>query len=202
VRVPIWGIGGGGAHRGGHPTTKQVDGGESATAGRRRGGEHRLGVHGAAFNLSGGHCSDGRARRWSKVALDRKAASITEGGGWLSASTVSCRGWWLRGQLGVAQRRTRVVWGGRRLEQRSTVMWEQRQTTRAERSGRVFGGCHGKRRDGFSHGLTARRGDARGGGCMRHMWSGHGGRLTAPARGGGSGCAAIARARRQHPGAG
>jgi hypothetical protein len=30
----------------------------------------------------------------------------------------------------------------------------------------AFGGCHGKRRDDFSQGLTTRRGDAWGSGCM------------------------------------
>jgi hypothetical protein len=48
--------------------------------------------------------------------------------------------------------------------------------SRPERA--VFGGYRGKRRDGFSHGPTARRGDAQGGGCMRRLWSGHGGRLA------------------------
>jgi hypothetical protein len=58
----------------------------------------------------------------------------------------------------------------------------------------AFDGCREKRRDGFSYGPTVRRDDARGGGCMRHAWSGHGGRSTAPARGGGSGRAAVTRA--------
>jgi hypothetical protein len=50
---------------------------------------------------------------------------------------------------------------------------EERGESRPERA--VFGGSRGKRRDGFSHGPTTRRGDARGGGCMRRVWSGHGG---------------------------
>jgi hypothetical protein len=37
VRVLTWGIGGGGAHRGGLATAKQVGGGEPAMAGQRRG---------------------------------------------------------------------------------------------------------------------------------------------------------------------
>jgi hypothetical protein len=43
VRVPIWGLGGGGFHRGGLTAMKQVDGGEPVTAGRRRGGGPGLG---------------------------------------------------------------------------------------------------------------------------------------------------------------
>jgi hypothetical protein len=50
----------------------------------------------------GGHCGDGGAHRWSEVALDEKVTSTSEGGGRLGASTVSCGGWWLNGQLGVA----------------------------------------------------------------------------------------------------
>jgi hypothetical protein len=58
----------------------------------------------------------------------------------------------------------------------------------------AFYGCHGKRRDGFSHGPTARRGDARGDGYMRHAWSRHGGRSAASGQGGSSGRAAVVRA--------
>jgi hypothetical protein len=65
----------------------------------------------------------------------------------------------------------------------------------------AFGSCRRKRRDGFSYGPTARRGDTRGGGYMRRAWSGRGGQSTVPVRGGGSGRSAITRARRQHPGA-
>jgi hypothetical protein len=64
VRVPIWGIGGGGAHRGGLIAAKQIGGGELATAGQRRGGERRLRVCGAAVSSGGGRCGDGGARRW------------------------------------------------------------------------------------------------------------------------------------------
>jgi hypothetical protein len=39
-------------------------GGEPATAGRRRGGELQLRVHGAAVSSGGGRCGDGGARRW------------------------------------------------------------------------------------------------------------------------------------------
>jgi hypothetical protein len=60
----------------------------------------------------------------------------------------------------------------------------------------AFGGYHGKRRDGFSHGPTVRWGDARGGGCMRRAWSRCRGRSTAPARGGGSGRVGVTHARR------
>jgi hypothetical protein len=97
VRVPIWGKGGGGAHHGGLAAVKQIGGGESATAGRRRGGERRLRVRGAVVSSGGGHCSDGGARRWPDLALDGKAASATEGGSMLGASTVSYDGRWLRG---------------------------------------------------------------------------------------------------------
>jgi hypothetical protein len=50
------------------------------------------------------------------VALDGKVVSATEGGGWLSALTVSYGGRWLNGRLGVAQRCTRAVWGGRHFD--------------------------------------------------------------------------------------
>jgi hypothetical protein len=102
VRVPIWGTGSGGVHRGGLTVVKQTGGGEPVTAGRRRGGGRRLGFHGAAVSSGGGRCGDGGARWWSEVALDGKATSASEGGGRLSASTVSCGGWWLSGWLGVA----------------------------------------------------------------------------------------------------
>jgi hypothetical protein len=58
----------------------QVGGGEPATVGRRRGGEHQLVVRGAAVSLGGGRCGDGGARQWPEVALDGRAASATEGG--------------------------------------------------------------------------------------------------------------------------
>jgi hypothetical protein len=112
VRVPIWGIGGKGAHRGGLTVVKQVGGGGPAMAGQRRGGGRRLGVRGVAVSSGGGLCGDGGACRWSEVALDGKAASASEGGSQLSASTVSCSGRWLSSRLGVAQRRTRAVHGG------------------------------------------------------------------------------------------
>jgi hypothetical protein len=113
VRVPTWGTGGAGAHRGGHAAANQVSGGEPKTASRRRGGGRRLGVRGAAKSSGGGRCGDGGAHRWPEVALDGKAASANEVGGQLSASTVPCDGQWLSGQLGVAQRRTRAVCGGK-----------------------------------------------------------------------------------------
>jgi hypothetical protein len=62
-----------------------------------------------------------------------------------------------------------------------------------ERSERQNGAASTRRlllkeeRTGFSFGPTARGEDARGGGCMRFMWSGRGGRSTVPTRGGGSG---------------
>jgi hypothetical protein len=59
VRVPIWCIGSGEAHRGGLTAVKQVGSGEPATAGRRRGGGHRLGVRGAAVSSGGARCGDG-----------------------------------------------------------------------------------------------------------------------------------------------
>jgi hypothetical protein len=63
----------------------------------------------------GGHCGDGGARRWMEVALDGKAASANEGGGWLSASMVPCGGQWLSGRPGMAQRHMRAVRSGQRL---------------------------------------------------------------------------------------
>jgi hypothetical protein len=112
VRVPIWGIGSRGAHRGGLVVAKQVGGGESAMAGQRRGGGRWLGVHGEAVSSSGGRCGDERARQWSVVALDGKVASASVGGSRLGASMVSCGRWWLSGRLGVAQRQTRAVRDG------------------------------------------------------------------------------------------
>jgi hypothetical protein len=56
-------------------------------------------------------------------------------------------------------------------------------------------------RTGFSFKPTARGDDARGSGYMRCVWSGCGGRSTAPTRGGGSGPVAVTRARRQRLGA-
>jgi hypothetical protein len=91
----------------------QVGGGEPATAGRTRGGERRLEVHGAAVSSGGGCCGDGGACRWLEVALDGRAASAIEGGGRLGASTIACGGRWLSDRFGVAQRHMRVVRGGR-----------------------------------------------------------------------------------------
>jgi hypothetical protein len=102
VRILIWGIGGGGAHRGELVTVMQVSAGELVTAGQRSGGEHQLRVRGAAVSSGGDCCSDGGACRWPEVALDGRVASATEGGGRLGASTVACGGRWLSGRLGVA----------------------------------------------------------------------------------------------------
>jgi hypothetical protein len=92
VRVPIWGIGNRGAHRGGLVAAKQVSGGVPVTAGRRRGGGRWLGVRGAAVSSSESRCGGGGARRWLEVVLNGKVASTNEGGGWLGASTGPCRG--------------------------------------------------------------------------------------------------------------
>jgi hypothetical protein len=102
VKVPIWCIGSGGAHRGGLTAAKQVGGGEPATAGHSRCRGSRLGVRGAAVSSGGGRYGDGGARRWPEVALDEKATSANEGGGRLGASMVPCGGRWLSGRLGVA----------------------------------------------------------------------------------------------------
>jgi hypothetical protein len=116
VSIPIWGIGGGGAHHGGLTTAKQVGGGEPAMAGWRSGGRRRLRVCAAAVGSGGGRCSDGGAHRWPEVALDGKAASATEGGSRIGASTVSYDGQWLSGRLGVVQRRSRAVCGGQHFD--------------------------------------------------------------------------------------
>jgi hypothetical protein len=102
VRVPIWGIGSGGAHRGGLVAVKQVGGGEPVTAGRRRGGGRWLRVCGAVVSSGGGLCGDGGARRWLELAYNGKAASAKEGGGRLGASMVPCGGQWLSGRLGMS----------------------------------------------------------------------------------------------------
>jgi hypothetical protein len=112
VRVPIGGIGNGGAHHGGLAAVNQVGGGEPAMVGRRRGGGHWLRVRGVAVSSGGGHCGGRGACRWPEVALDRKVAMANEGSGWLGASSGPCGGQWLSGRLHVAQRRMRVVWGG------------------------------------------------------------------------------------------
>jgi hypothetical protein len=93
VRVPIWGIGGGGAHRCGLAAAKEVGSGATVSSG-------------------GGRCGDGGARWYPKVALDRKVALATEEGGRLGTSTVSCGGQLLSGRLGVARRHPRVVRDG------------------------------------------------------------------------------------------
>jgi hypothetical protein len=66
----------------------------------------------SAVSSGVGRCGDRAARRWPEVALDGKAASANEEGGWLSASIVPCGGQWLSGLLGMAQRHTRAVRGG------------------------------------------------------------------------------------------
>jgi hypothetical protein len=99
ARIPIWGIGGGGAHCGGLAMVMQVGGGEPTMAGRRSGGERRLRVCGTTVSSGGARCGDGGARRWPEVALDGRAASATEGGGRLGASTVASGGRWLSGRL-------------------------------------------------------------------------------------------------------
>jgi hypothetical protein len=114
VRVPIWGIGSGGAHHGRPAAVQQVGGGELVTACRRRGWGRRLGVRGATVSSGGGRCGGGGARRWPEVALDGKAASTNDGGVWLGASTGPCGGQWLCGRLGMAQRHARAVHGGQR----------------------------------------------------------------------------------------
>jgi hypothetical protein len=163
VRTPIWGIGGGGAHHGGLAAAMQVGSGEPATVGRKRGGEHRLGVHGAAVSSGRGHCGDGGAHRWPEVALDGKAVSTTEGGGRLGASTVSCGRRWLSGLL--AWLRGAREWCG--VVGASTLGAEERGDERAEEDGEsrvewpTFGAYHGKRRDGCSHEPTVRQGEAR-----------------------------------------
>jgi hypothetical protein len=132
VRTPIWGIGGGGAHHGGLAAAMQVGSGEPATAGRKRGGEHRLGVHGAAVSSGGGHCGDGGAHRWPEVALDGKAVAGSVLRRFLAADggSAAC-------SRGSEAHESGAGWLAlRRLEQRSTTMREQRQTVRAEQSGR------------------------------------------------------------------
>jgi hypothetical protein len=145
VRVPIWGIGSGGAHRGGLAAAKQVDGGEPATTGQRRGGGRRLRVRGAAVSSSRGHCSDGGARRWPQVALDGKAAFAGE---------EECS------QLSALM----IPYGGRRLSVVASLTWlrgargrcsvvslsalgAEERGERQSRVGRKLGGCCRKRRE-------------------------------------------------------
>jgi hypothetical protein len=79
VRVPIWGIGGGGAHRSGLAAAKQVGGGEPMMAGRRSGGGRRLGVHGAAVSSGKGHCSDGEhVNGWRWRSTGRRPRQVKE----------------------------------------------------------------------------------------------------------------------------
>jgi hypothetical protein len=151
---PDLGIADGGAHRGGLTVAKQIDGGEPATAGRRRGGERRLGVCGAAVSSGGGRCSDRGAHRWAEV-VGRWSRQLKEAAGSMLRRFLAADGGSVDGGSEVHE--SGAGWSALRLlEQKSAVMMEQRRTARAERSGRAFGGCHGKRRDGFSHGPTTR----------------------------------------------
>jgi hypothetical protein len=162
----------------------QVGTGEPVIAGQRRGGERRLGVCGAAVSSGGGRCSDGEARWW-------RSARCFDG---CLRRAVAQRPAW----HAVEAHESRVV-GASALgaEECGDKGGEERGKSREEWA--AFGGCHGKRRDGFSHGPIARRGVARGDGCMRRAWSG---RSAASARSSGSGHVAIARVRHQHRGAG
>jgi hypothetical protein len=106
VGNPIWGIGSGGAHRGGLTEVKQVGGWEPVTTGWRRDGGCWLRVRGAAVCSGGGHCGDGGARRWPEVALNGKAASAGEvEGGWPDALM--------------------IPYGGRRLNVVADLAWLQ-----------------------------------------------------------------------------
>jgi hypothetical protein len=79
VRVPIWGIGSGGAHRGGLAGVKQVGGGEPTTTCQRRGGGHRLGVHGAAVSSSGGRCGGRGVHQLPEEAGAEEVLTTEEG---------------------------------------------------------------------------------------------------------------------------
>jgi hypothetical protein len=70
-------------------------------------------------------------------------------------------------------------WSALRAEECGNEGVEERSESKVEWV--AFGGCHEKRRDSFSHGPTARRGDARGDGCMRRAWSKRSGQSVAPA---------------------
>jgi hypothetical protein len=130
------------------------------------------------------------------VVLDGKAASLVLRR-FLAANGGSAAGLvWLRG---TRERCGVVGYSALGAEEHDDEGAEA--AVRAERSGQAFGGYHGKRRDGFSYGPTARQGDAWDDGCMRRSWSGRGGRLTTLVQGGSSGRAAVAHARRQRPGA-
>jgi hypothetical protein len=121
VRVPIWGIGGGGAHRGGLTVAKQIGGGELAMAGWRRGGGQQLRVRGAAVSLGGGHCGEGGAHRWPEwCSTGRRPAWCFDG---FLQRTVAQRPAW-RGL--EAHESGAGWWAIRCLEQRSTAMREQR----------------------------------------------------------------------------
>jgi hypothetical protein len=94
VKVLIWGIGSGGAHRGGLAAAKQVGGGEPATADRRRGGGHRLGVHGVevvavAEEHVGGWCRGGSHGRGRQLA---PAQTVYAEVWWLDLRTEACSG--------------------------------------------------------------------------------------------------------------
>jgi hypothetical protein len=83
------------------------------------------------------------------------------------------------GSRGSEAHESSAGWSALGAEERGDERAEADGESRAEWA--VFGGYRGKRRDGFSHGLTGGRGDARGGGCMRRAWSRRGGRSTASA---------------------
>jgi hypothetical protein len=176
----------------------QVSCGETAMAGQRRGGERRLGVCGVTMSLGRGRCGDRRARRWLSMGRwprQPKEAASSVLRRFLTADNGSAAN-----SRGSEAHESGAGWSALGGEERGDERAEADGESRAEWA--VFGGYRGKRRDGFSHGPTGGRGDPRGGGCMRRAWSRRGGRPIVSARSGGSGHAAVTRARRQHPSAG
>jgi hypothetical protein len=151
-------------------TTVLAIDGEPSLISRRGGRGHRLEGRGAAVSLGGGLGGEGGPEERSEwpvrtAALGsgrrRRPAQAEEiegagGGQWCRSSGEATCGGRCGGML-----REEAVLGG-----------QGRGGEGAERSGRAFGGCRGKRRDDFSYELTARRGDARGGGYMCYAWSG------------------------------
>jgi hypothetical protein len=189
VRVPIWGIGSGGAHRGELAVAKQVGGGEPTTAGQRRGGGHWLRVRGAAVSSSKGCCSGGRARHWPEEGGAGGVLTAEEGSRrQLRRATQRCGGLtcgWRHAQDRQVANGTSAghSWHGGSQWWSSVRVEEQSSSKGAEVSGKA----EARRAERRRRGTRLRRGSytgirtrhTRGGsGCMGCAWSGRGRRPT------------------------
>jgi hypothetical protein len=119
VRVPIWDIGGGGAHRGGLAVAKQDSSGELVMAGRRRGQERWLEVHGAAVSSGSGRCG---GARWEGSLDNRRRRTAQCFDGFLRWTVAQRPAW-----RGSEAHESGAGWSALQcLEQRSEAVREQR----------------------------------------------------------------------------